>query len=557
MTHAIQAKIFIPLFLFTALGIMSGCGKQAVVDPTPVQPPLSTEEAPAAKITIIEGLITEARNLSSQGLVLDALLIYNHALNLAEKPDAGTDAAYKETILKDVDGLLSKTAPEDIKKFADIKNLTIPGGVFDYWMAKNFAAQGDFANAMMFSKAFLEKYPNDIRTPEINELLTRMQAACFDKTKLGCILPLSGKYKLYGQKAMLGIQLALAELTENQGMTVNIVVKDSRSDPVYAVQCVKELAKDNVFAILGPIMVSKEAAETAQALEIPMMAMTQKTEFPLYGDWIFSNFITPEMQVQALGSYIFLRKGLTKVAILYPADRYGIRYMEEFRKMAEQFNGQVVAAEPYDGTKTDFSGPIVRLTEVQPIDDYGNDEQEGQGPDQDIHVTSSRSALQKTNQIDLAFEALFIPDSVSRVNLILPQLAYYDARGMLLLGTNLWHRESLLTQARGYNQNAVICDGYFGESTNPETARFDAAFQALFDEKPGFLEAIAYDTTNILFTAVKIQDVTSKSDLKNILSGQMIFDGATGRTRFDDTGTPHKDLFLITVKSSKFREITN
>jgi ABC-type branched-subunit amino acid transport system substrate-binding protein len=227
------------------------------------------------------------------------------------------------------------------------------------------------------------------------------------------------------------------------------------------------------------------------------------------------------MQVQALGSYVFHELGLSRMAVLYPDNKYGNRYMQAFRQMVDQFEGQLTATQVYDGSQTDFADSI-------------------------------KSLIRDTN---LSFQALFIPDSVSRINLILPQLVYHDAQGFSLLGTNLWHRDSLLKETRGYNKNAIICDGYFSDSANPETAWFDKAFQDLYQERPGLLEAIAYDTAQILFTAANADDVNSGSHLKDVLQGQFIFDGATGRTRFDETGTPHKALFLITIKDNRFMEI--
>jgi ABC-type branched-subunit amino acid transport system substrate-binding protein len=320
---------------------------------------------------------------------------------------------------------------------------------------------------------------------------------------------------------MKGIELALARLSESGIQDLSIEVKDSMSDPDQAARCVAQLGEKNVFSILGPILVSKQAADNAQALGIPMIALTQKTEFPQYGDYIFSNFITPEMQVQALGTYVFHELGLKRVAGLYPDDKYGNRYIQVFRQMVDQFEGHLTAVQAYDGSKTDFSEAIKAL--------IGN--------------------------TGLNFQALFIPDSVSRINLILPQLVYHDAKDFTLLGTNLWHRDSLLKETRRYNQNAVICDGYFSGSSNPETAWFDNAFQNLYQERPGFLEAIAYDTAQILFRAANADDISSGKQLKDVLQGQFIFDGATGRTRFDEAGTPHKRLFLIAIKDDQFVEI--
>lgn len=520
MTDAKHIKFVISVCLLIALVCFSGCAKHTLPASSSKSSGMPVETTIPRQATVPE-LINQARILSNQGAVQDALIIYNHAFGLTQRPDAGHDPVFKTTILDDVEKTLSKMDPVGIQQFSKNKNLSLPRELFDYWAGYNFARQEDFGHAVNVLNAFLEKYPGHPKTEQVKRLLAGLGSAAFNRKKIGVILPMSGKYKLYGQKAMKGIELALARLSESGIKGLSIEVKDSMSDPGQAARCVAQLGENNVFSILGPMLVSKRAADNAQALGIPMIALTQKTEFPQYGDYIFSNFITPEMQVQALGNYVFHESGLTRVACLYPDDKYGSRYMQIFRQTVDQFGGQLTGVQAYDGSKTDFSEAIKAL-----ISNTG-----------------------------LNFQALFIPDSVSRINLILPQLVYHDAKDFTLLGTNLWHRDSLLKETRRYNQNAVICDGYFSGSINPETAWFDAAFQSLYQERPGFLEAIAYDTAQILFRAANADDVNSGRQLKDVLQGRFIFDGATGHTRFDETGTPHKRLFLIGIKGDQFIEI--
>jgi ABC-type branched-subunit amino acid transport system substrate-binding protein len=231
----------------------------------------------------------------------------------------------------------------------------------------------------------------------------------------------------------------------------------------------------------------------------------------------------------------------------------------------DEFNGQVVGVESYDGKKTDFTTPIQKLTgEYYPLPDFLIPETPAQ-EEFEIPIVPEEGKILQNNRggattaieeaIEIDFQALFIPDSVSRVNLILPQLAFNDATGMVLLGTNLWHQASLLTGAKGYNKNAVITDGYFGNSKNPITAGFEKEFKDLYATLPGFLEAIAYDTATILFE-VALEAVDSRESLKNALQGGRVFEGVTGNTWFDKTGSVHKELFLITVKRGRFMEIS-
>lgn len=160
-----------------------------------------------------------------------------------------------------------------------------------------------------------------------------------------------------------------------------------------------------------------------------------------------------------------------------------------------------------------------------------------------------------TDKNPFNFQALFIPDSASRINMILPQLAFNDIKGIVLLGTNLWHEQSLLAETKGYNRNTVITEGYFGKSKKPATARFEKAFSALYKESPGFLEAVSYDTVQILFKTSMDAFVDSRQLLKDALTQGRFFEGATGNTIFETTGVPRKEIFLITIKNNQFTEI--
>ncbi len=559
-TTNVRFTFFIRVLICLSMLLVWGCAQKPgrkPQGPEGVKPPEQPIEKTQEK-RLITVLIQEAEKFSADGNYQDALLIYNQALDEAVRMGQPGDTD-RQNIMTRIEGVLSLTPPADIERFSAIKNLSVPPALFLFWIGHNYADLEDYPSAQVALETFLESYPGHSRADDARSLLSVIRQIRFDKDTLGCILPLSGKYKIYGEKALMGIQLAVRDLSQAYGRELRVIVKDTRSDPEQAALCVEELARDNVFAIAGPLLVPEAAGKKSEELGIPMIALTQKSEFPSQGEYLFSNFITPEMQVQALGAYIFMELGLKKVAILYPDERYGRRYMELFWDMVDQFHGQVVGVEAYDGNKTDFTQPLQKLTgEYYPVPGFLKPPAPPTDPDASAQKNSSRSsAVANEDRIKIDFQALFIPDAPSRVNLILPQLAFNDARGMVLLGNNLWHQKSLLTQAKGYNKNAVICDGYFGDSENPITAGFDKNFRALFGESPGFLEAVSYDTASLLFTGVMNSEVDSRQSLKDLLQGKLMFNGVTGSTVFDKTGTPHKELFLITVKNGRFMEINH
>ncbi len=155
----------------------------------------------------------------------------------------------------------------------------------------------------------------------------------------------------------------------------------------------------------------------------------------------------------------------------------------------------------------------------------------------------------------LDFEAIFIPEAPLKLSLILPHLVYNDIIDVYLLGTNIWHHNDLIKNSSEYINNSVITQGYFAKSKNTRTFKFAENFKLLYNKYPGFIEACAYDTLKILVKTAMEPGIYSQETLIDALAGKRVFDGVTGKTRFDKNGNVHKELFFLTVKNGKFVEI--
>ena len=153
------------------------------------------------------------------------------------------------------------------------------------------------------------------------------------------------------------------------------------------------------------------------------------------------------------------------------------------------------------------------------------------------------------------FEALFIPDFSYRVAMIAPQLAYYDIRGVRLLGTSGWDSPELLKGDPGHLQGAVFVDGFFTDSFRPEVNDFIEAFYTAYGREPDTMEALVYDAADI---AVKLllenrgetRDAFRKSLLQ--IKGHR---GVSGRTSFPASRDAEKDLFILTVKDGRIVQV--
>ena len=139
--------------------------------------------------------------------------------------------------------------------------------------------------------------------------------------------------------------------------------------------------------------------------------------------------------------------------------------------------------------------------------------------------------------------------------MIIPQLAFYDIRDVYLLGTNIWHSDSLIRMSRRYLTNALVVDGFFVESEDYDIRKFVSDFSEIYDEKPEIFAATAYDSALIILNLLKDPTIELRSQVKDHLLTMRPYKGITGKTAFRPNGEVSKDLFILGIRHGKFTEI--
>jgi ABC-type branched-subunit amino acid transport system substrate-binding protein len=204
--------------------------------------------------------------------------------------------------------------------------------------------------------------------------------------------------------------------------------------------------------------------------------------------------------------------------------------------------------EAYEPSQTDFADQIKKLVGLY----YPRPESEI--PDQSRKDAANANLEEELLPI-VDFDAIFIPDGYTQVGLIAPQLAYHDVTGIQLLGTNLWNSPKLVEMAAPYLQNSLFVDGFFTESNLPLTSQFVARYLKSFGDKPGYLEAQAYDTMRLLLDGLNQPGVTSRPLLRTALLGIQALSGVAGAASVGPDGEVHKPPFLITIHRRRMQEI--
>jgi ABC-type branched-subunit amino acid transport system substrate-binding protein len=501
------------------------------------------------------------------GFPLDAFKYYIEAQQMGSESE-------QYAITQKIKASIAQLDSEKIMRLLDGMDKKMPAGYLMFQLGLNYAMEEKYDDAIIAMENFLDQFPEHENASLAEDLIKQIkESALFSRYTIGCLLPLSGSYQTVGFRALKGIELALDRFsTQSGGPQMNIIVKDSGGSPEQTRMAMQELIDEQVAAIIGPIVTAEVAAGEAQENRIPIITLTQKDNITSIGDYVFRNFITPEMQVKSVADYTITSLGLNRFAILYPDETYGFTFMNLFWDRLIEKGGKVVGLEAYNPEHTDFADPIRKLVglyyeipedlreAVELSSEEGNIQLEAQGdPDQPFDLENG-DENQEPNKEEkpeafVDFDAIFIPDSPKTAGLIIPQLAFYDVKDVYLIGTNLWHNDALIKMAKKYVQGAIMPDGFFAESSAPVVQDFVKAFQDTYEEKPGFIEAVVYDSAIMVFSVLIQPDLRFKSELRDGLLNLTDFSGVTGPTYFDEDGEAQKQLYLLKIKGRKFVEL--
>ncbi len=528
-------------------------------------------------------LIIVAKAYEALGVRLEAARFYYQAWNTA----SGADIELAWTQLKNtVEPLNADEIQELIAQVTDRRAM----GLLLYRLGMAFILDENYDDAMDVLKAFVERFPENPDYQDASDMILSLsERSRFTPFTVGCVLPLSGSYAIFGQRALDGIELALSQSGEmGNGIPFNIIVKDSRSDSGMAVKAVDELDEQRIGFILGPMSASETAAMSAQARGIPILVFTQREGIPDIGTYVFRNFITPQMQVRSLVSFAVEELGVRRFAILYPDENYGWRYMHLFWDQVVEHGGVVNGVEMYDPEGTDFAKPIKKMTGIfydvpkdlattgiprfqnPPINVIADSEQSRRDLIADPVERISGIPLDRKTMDDLVrrtpdrddqwhpivdFDAVFIPDAPKKAGLVIPQLAYYDIRDVYLLGTNLWNSKTLLDMSGEYMKGTLIADGFFAQSETERVKNFVEAFQRTYGRAPGIIEAVAYDSAMMVFQIMRQTATDSRRDLKQALLQLNGFEGVSGRTVFASNGEAEKNLQMLRIDRGRFIQV--
>jgi ABC-type branched-subunit amino acid transport system substrate-binding protein len=345
---------------------------------------------------------------------------------------------------------------------------------------------------------------------------------------IAAILPLSQDNSApFSQEILAGLRIAI----NKSGAPISIRELDTEGKPANAVRLVSEAADDpTVIAVVGPINSPEAlaAAQTAQQVGIPLIAISQRLGITQDRNYVFRIFLTPKHQAESVARYAVLDKGHKSLAALYPNDSYGQNMLAYFQAEAVRLGAQVLVQDTYDFQTGNWKDAVDRVSGGQSV-----------------------RRASTSYQAPTSYTAMYLPDSARVVSLILAQMAYNDVTRMEYLGSLLWVTPDLPQNSGRYLKDSAIPVPFSSLSRSPEALALSETYMANTGKNPGQFAAYGYDAGVAILTALG-SGGTNRVNLGRALLLQTSFPGATGPFSFDSQGEYRVEPVFLTVKGTEF-----
>ncbi|VAX22959.1 hypothetical protein MNBD_NITROSPINAE02-1943 [hydrothermal vent metagenome] len=400
--------------------------------------------------------------------------------------------------------------------------------------------------------------------------------------KIGAVLPLSGGGSKAGREILQGIQLAFntfRELIDEK--SIQPIIRDSMSDPDSAENALETLGKNrDTIAVIGPAFSDafQRSAKVADKYLLPIFSPSATADgLASLSDRLFRNAMTNSLEVKKIVDLAVGKMGHKKFAIIFPNDKYGKDVSALFIREVTKAGGSVVAAEAYETNQTDFGAQIrgiggfpddelrrkiLNVARRNPgrssktINNILQGLNAGSLSTPVIDSYGSWPLTSKNFRPGLLFEydAIFIPGMYDKVGLILPELAFYNVKGIKKFASKKAHNPKLLSLADKYTEGVIFVDGFYKKSDLTHVKSFVRNYRLAFREEPTLLSAQSYDAARMVLSGLA-HGVASRREMTEYLSNLKFFEGVSGMTSMGPDGDSRKSVTYLVVNDGKIVEL--
>ena len=305
-----------------------------------------------------------------------------------------------------------------------------------------------------------------------------------EKIKIGLLVPLTGNDSEIGQSIVKSTRLAVNKINNS---IIEIIPKDTKSDPTKALQSAKELSELGVRIIIGPVF-NSNLIYLNELKDITFLSLTNKNKN--YSKNIINAGINATSQLKAIDK--FIKKNEIKNTIFLTPDG---DYKEEIKEAISYSKIKILKNYYYNTDPTKLTNQIEKITNYKRRKQNLEDEiKRLENLDEDKNERLIEKLKKRDTLGRVKFDSVIIADFDESLKSVTTSLLYTDISPMdkYFITLNQWFDESLLKEISSQPM-------YFPSINKENYEKFSEVYFDTFNDYPNQLSFLSYDLVGLVY----------------------------------------------------------
>jgi hypothetical protein len=367
-------------------------------------------------------------------------------------------------------------------------------------------------------------------------LISIGQAFAVEKIKIGLLVPLTGKNSEIGQSIIKSTRLAINKINNP---SIEIIPRDTRSNPKDTLRAAKELAELGMKIIIGPVF-NENLIYLDELPDVTFLSLTNK--YNNFSKNIINAGINATSQLKTISKFLELNE-IKKTIFLTP----DVNYQNEIKKAISASKIKIIKNYTYSTDPTKLTKQIEKITRY--------DIRKQNLEDEIVRLEKSNQSskerlIEKLKKRDtlgsVKFDSIIISDFDESLKSVTTSLLYTDIspKKKYFITLNQWFDKSLLEEASAQPL-------YFPSINKRNYEDFSVEYFEKFNQYPNQLSFLSFDLVGLVYYLI-LQN-NSIID-KKIFTKKTLFKGKIGIFEIKDNKINHI-LNFYKVENAEFKKI--
>ena len=343
----------------------------------------------------------------------------------------------------------------------------------------------------------------------IGLILNIFHSLADEKIKIGLVVPLSGEYKEVGNSILKSARLAINKIDD---LRIEIVPRDTKSNPETTLRVSKELYEQGIKIIIGPVF-NKNLIYLDELNKVTFLSLSNTNINNPKN--VISGGINAISQINAIKKFQEFAK-LERSILLVPNSEFKNEIEDAVKKTKIKLKDKFI----YDSDPTILTSQIEKLTRYPQRKQNLKDEIIRLKNSNESNIKKKISNLEKKDTLGgINFDSVIIADFDESLKSVTTSLLYTDVSSnrVIYITLNQWFDKSILKEE---NLQPI----YFPSINKENYDNFVSEYFNIYNEYPNQISFLSFDLVGLVYFLIYKNDFVINNKIfykKNKFKGKI------------------------------------